>query len=148
MPRREKRQDGCSLGWDCKQSRNALFESSSLWWETPGDFASYGELRSRGSWRIKKKKEEEEKEKESKERGRRRMGKRRGRRERRRGRRRGRRRKGMGEGEEGEGKRKRRWRNRDPRRRDGRAQSSAEELTAACPLWVLLESLGPLVDVS
>lgn len=53
----------------------------------------------------------------------------------------------MGEGEEGEGKRKRRWRNRDLRRRDGRAQSSAEELTAACPLWVLLESSGPLVDV-
>lgn len=67
LPRREKRQDGCSLGWDWKQSRNALFESSSLWWETPGDFAPYGELRSRGSWRIKKKKEEEEKEKEKEE---------------------------------------------------------------------------------
>lgn len=53
-------------------------------------------------------------------------------------------RKDMGEGEVGKGKRKRRWRNRDPRRREGRAQSCAEELTAACPLWVFLESLGPL----
>lgn len=67
LPRREKK----SLGWDWKQSRNALCGSSSLWWETPGDFVPYGKLRSRGSWRIKKRRRKKRRRRKVKKRRRR-----------------------------------------------------------------------------